>query len=340
MSGLQINMMFITIPMPIMTIVLALSIMIFAFFLGFAVISKVTEDQRYADVRITKIIGKRMETEPVVADTAGRAKRARKAKRKANNSNNSIFEKVSDRLFDELVAADIMMRPEEFLTIWVVLAFVPASLVGLFSKNVTIAAILLVAGCAGPALFIKQKQDKRRKSFEGQLSDALTICCSCLRSGLSFQQAMETIGDEMDAPISVEFKRACSEVNYGHSLDVALENMVARVKSSDLMLAVSAVNVQRQTGGNLSEILETIANTIRDRFKIKKEIKAITAQGITSGTVIGALPVFLALILYAINRDYIMMLFTETAGHYMIGYCVISEIIGFLAIRKTVTIKY
>ena len=140
--------------------------------------------------------------------------------------------------------------------------------------------------------------------------------------------------------IGVEFSRVCNEIRYGATLDEALENMVNRIKSPDLMLVVSAVCIQRTTGGNLSEILTTISNTIRDRLKIKGEIRSITAQGRTSGLIIGALPAFIAVALMLINPSYMSTFFTTSTGRIMLIVCVVMEIFGFLAIRKVVTVKY
>ena len=207
-------------------------------------------------------------------------------------------------------------------------------------KNITLVFILLVAGGVGPWIFIKMKQNKRRKIFESQLCDALMISCSCLRSGLTFQQAMETIAKDMEAPISTEFARACSEINFGASMDKALSDMVERIKSADLMLAVSAISVQRQTGGNLSQILETISNTIRERIKVKADVNATTSQGRMSGLLIGALPIGLALVLNLINPAYMQPMFESTVGHYLLGACVVLEVLGFIVIRKIVDIKY
>ncbi len=138
----------------------------------------------------------------------------------------------------------------------------------------------------------------------------------------------------------MEFGRVCNEIRYGATMEEALNNMVDRVKSPDLMLVVSAVLIQRTTGGNLSEILSTISNTIRDRIKIKGEISSITAQGRMSGLIIGSLPVGIAAILMVINPEYMSTFFTTTAGNIMLIVSVVMEVLGFFAIRKVVTIEY
>ena len=245
-----------------------------------------------------------------------------------------------DTIFNELILADIMMKPEEFGLIWLVLTFVPAGLAALFKAGIMPSATLAALGAFLPIIFIKIKKGKRIKAFEGQLGDTLIMICNGLRSGFSFQQTMENVANDMPAPIGIEFGRVCNEIRYGATMEEALNNMVERVKSPDLMLVVSAVLIQRTTGGNLSEILSTISNTIKDRIRIKGEISSITAQGRMSGMIIGALPVCIAAMLMVINPDYMSTFFTTSAGKIMLAVSVVMEIVGFFAIRKVVTIEY
>lgn len=172
------------------------------------------------------------------------------------------------------------------------------------------------------------------------MSDALLICCNCLRSGLTFAQAMENIAEEMEEPIGTEFKRAVNEMGFGSTLEEALNGMLDRIDSADLILTVAAVNVQRQTGGNLSQILEVISNTIRERLKIKGEIRSLTSQGRMSGIVIGLLPIVIAMFLMVINPEYILTFVNTRAGNIMLIVCAVLEGLGFMAINKVVDIKY
>lgn len=332
MIGLQISFMNMDIAIGLFT----LGMMAFAGVVGFIVYAKMSEDQRYTDDRVSKIgvldiVDIKENDEELGQD---------KKKKRKKQSEKSLTVRIENWLFEELLAADIMMKPEEYLTIWIICLFAPAGVIFLFTQNFTLLLILLAAGGFGPYMYIKRKQNKRRKIFESQLCDALMISTSCLRSGLTFQQAMETIAKDMDAPISTEFARACSEVNFGSSLDKALSDMVDRIKSPDLMLAVSAVSVQRQTGGNLSQILETIANTIRERIRVKADVAAVTAQGRTSGILIGILPIGLGLVLNLINPGYMSLMFSTSIGRILLIVCVVMEIVGFLLIKKIVDIKY
>lgn len=248
--------------------------------------------------------------------------------------------KFLDGIGNELLLANVIIKPEEFLVFWLVLIFVPAGLTALFTSRTVPSVTLMALGTVLPPLYVKRQQKKHTAKFESQLSDALMILCNCIRSGLSFQQALETSADQMEEPISREFKRAIREIRYGSSLERALNNMVERVGSVDLMLAVSAVNIQRQTGGNLSAILETIAGTIKERQKIKSDIRVLTATGRISGTVIGMLPIGIGLILLLVNPSYIQLFFQSQKGILMLVFAAVMEVVGFLFVKKIVTIKY
>lgn len=328
MTGLQIS-----------AIILAVVFGFFNFFLAVSIAGTVTEEKRTVQDRMKRLFknkskqkAKSKRRESILARATGEGAEAIKRSEKSR--------KLMDTLFDALISADIMMRPEEFALIWIVVTFVPAGLAALFGAGLLPSLTLAGLGAFLPLLFIKIKKEKRIKVFESQLGDTLIMICNSLRSGFSFQQAMDNVATDMPAPIGVEFSRVCNEIRYGSTMDDALENMVARIKSPDLMLVVSAVCIQRTTGGNLSEILTTISNTIRDRLKIKGEIRSITAQGRTSGMIIGALPAFIGIALMLINPSYMNTFFTTSTGRIMLIVSVVMEVFGFLAIRKVVTIKY
>lgn len=328
MTGLQIS-----------AIILAVVFGFFNFFLAVSIAGTVTEEKRTVQDRVKRLFknkpkqnGKSKRKESILARATGEGAEAIKRSEKSR--------KLMDTLFDALISADIMMRPEEFALIWIVVTFVPAGLAALFGAGLLPSLTLAGLGAFLPLLFIKIKKEKRTKMFESQLGDTLIMICNSLRSGFSFQQAMDNVATDMPAPIGVEFSRVCNEIRYGSTMDEALENMVDRIKSPDLMLVVSAVCIQRTTGGNLSEILTTISNTIRDRLKIKGEIRSITAQGRTSGMIIGALPAFIAVALMLINPGYMNVFFTTSTGRIMLIVSVVMEVFGFLAIRKVVSIKY
>ena len=324
MNGLLISMIFFVVVMMGVTFVLVTTI-----------VAKITENSRNVKRREDYIVGKKKEEKKV--EKTGTQKDNRK---QSINNNRSALTKINKILAEELEKSDISKKTEDFIIIWIVVTFVPGLLFMLIFKNQLIAPILMIIGSVAPIMYMKSKQKKRRDMFESQLSDALMIASNCLKSGLTFNQAMDTISSECDDPIKSEFKRTVNEITFGSSQDEALEAMAKRVKSEDFDLVVSAVSIQRQTGGNLSEILDTIAGTIRERYKIKGEIKTMTGQGRVSGMIIGVLPIALLLIMSLINKELIMTLFTTTIGKTLIIISVCLETVGAIVINKIVTIKF
>ena len=239
---------------------------------------------------------------------------------------------ISRSLANQLVAADVRMRPEEYLILWVLSAAIPALLLLVIGAHpVTILGGAII-GAGLPPYFVNRKMARRLVQFESQLSEALVMISNCLKSGLTFQQAMGNIASEMPDPISREFGRTMREINLGSSVETAMANLAERVKSTDLSLAVSAIQIQRQVGGNMVELLDNISETIKDRIKIKNEIKVLTASGRTSGMIIGLLPLGLAGVLMLINPEYIASFFSSQMGAMMLVTGAVMESIGFLAI--------
>jgi len=247
---------------------------------------------------------------------------------------------VSRTLANQLIAADVRMRPEEYLVLWILSALIPGFLLFALSLHpITAVGGTLIGACL-PPYFVGRKKANRLMQFESQLSETLVMISNCLKSGLTFQQAMNNIASEMPDPIGREFGRTVREINLGSSVDMAMANLAERVKSTDLNLAVSAIQIQRQVGGNLVELLENISETIKDRIKIKNEIKVLTASGRTSGMIIGLLPIGLAGVLMLINPEFIAGFFNTKLGYVMVITGAVMETIGFFAIKKIVTIKY
>ena len=330
MNGLQISI-----------VILSVSFGLFSFFLWVSIMGTATQDRRSVEKRFDKITNKKSGLTIQLEEKKKKRRSMLLSRATGGTEKQSVQrKKLMDTIFNELILADIMMKPEEFCFIWLILTFVPAGLAALFQAGLMPSATLAAIGAFTPIIFIKTKKGKRIKAFEAQLGDTLIMMCNGLRSGFSFQQTMENVATDMPAPIGIEFGRVCNEIRYGATMEDALNNMVDRVKSADLMLVVSAVLIQRTTGGNLSEILTTISDTIRDRVKIKGEISSITAQGRMSGLIIGSLPICIAAVLMVMNPDYMSTFFTTTAGNIMLIVSVVMEIIGFFAIRKVVTIEY
>jgi tight adherence protein B len=173
-------------------------------------------------------------------------------------------------------------------------------------RNIISFLIGAVIGVLAPGFYVSRQKARRLTKFNEQLADMLNLMVNGLRAGYSTLQAMEAISKELPAPISEEFRRVVQEMQIGISMEGALANLLRRIPSDDLDFVVTAINVQREVGGNLSEILETISFTIRERVKIKGDIRVITSQVRMSGTVISLLPIFLAVVLWFLNPKYLM----------------------------------
>lgn len=202
-----------------------------------------------------------------------------------------------------------------------------------------LALVLPFLGLLIPRLYLKRALATKIKRFENQLGDTLLILANSLKAGFSLLQAMDMASKEMPDPISSEFKITLKEMTYGESTETALIHLTERVGSKDLDLLVTAVIIQRQIGGNLAEVLLNIHDTIQERVRIQGEIKSLTAQGRLSGYLIAFLPFGVGLILSAIQPDYLKTLFESAIGMYLIIGGIISQLIGFLLIRKIVNIK-
>jgi len=201
---------------------------------------------------------------------------------------------------------------------------------------------LLPGGVIGymlPKVWIKRKIKSRTEKFNEGLPDMIATIIGSLRSGYSFTQAFKTVVEECDAPVKDEIALLLKELNYGISMEDALNNLNHRMPSGDLELMIQAVLIQRQVGGNLAGILEIILGTIRERSRIQRQVQTLTAQGRLSGRVIGGLPVALGLMIYLINPEYIQVLFTNVIGKIIISIGVVSGIVGFILINKLTKIE-
>lgn len=180
---------------------------------------------------------------------------------------------------------------------------------------------------------------RRRTAFTEQLGDCLSTVANALRAGYSFQQAMEVVAQEMEPPISQEFAEVNREVSMSVPLETALEAMNQRVGSGDFDLVVTSVLIQREVGGNLAQILDTIGDTIQERIRMKREILALTAQGRLSAWILILLPFALGIFMYFFNREQVMLLFTEPIGQVAVAVTFVLEIIGYIVIQRIVNIE-
>ena len=247
---------------------------------------------------------------------------------------------VSRRFEDSLAMAGIHISAQEFMLLWACLTLGPG-LVGILVDMDLIAVLgICVVGFAVPPVMVQRSKTKQQQLFNRQLGESLTIMSNCMRSGYSFQQAMHSISKEMQPPVSTEFGRVVREINYGATLEQALDHMAQRVSSKDLDLLISAVITSARVGANLSEILDTISETVRDRIRLREEVRVLSAQGRMSGLIIGLLPVVIILILMILNPDYLTNFVQHWLGKTLLVVSVCLEIIGFFVIRRMVDIRY
>ena len=255
-------------------------------------------------------------------------------------------------LLRDLGAADLKLKPSEFLAIWagaIVGLPIVLFLVGFVVPSLQSPLILLLGLFLGfmiPRFWLRRRKSSRLNAFNKQLPDTITLIANALRAGSSFLQAIELVVREARPPINIEFGRVIREVNLGLPFDVALENMVRRVKSEDFELMATAIAIQHQVGGNLAEILDSIAFTIRERVRIKGEINTLTAQQRLSGYVVAGLPIGLAGILFVIAPSFFQPMFVKPPD--LIGIPIgvillviggVAMFIGFQVIRKIVDIE-
>lgn len=250
-----------------------------------------------------------------------------------------------DKLSRSLARADLKFKPGEFIAFIVIVAITlggGAWFLGgsdPIAKNVS-GVIGLIMGIAVPLLYVRSQQGRRLTKFNNQLSDMLNLMVNGLRAGYSTMQAMEAISKELPAPISEEFRRVVQEMQLGIPMDKALENLMRRIPSEDLDFVVTAINVQREVGGPLAEILDTIAYTIRERVRIKGEIKVMTAQVTMSGRILSGVPFAVFLIIWFINQEYMMEFFKNPlCGGLAIGTGLIMIGVGYFIMMKIADIE-
>lgn len=249
------------------------------------------------------------------------------------------FNRMGRGMDKQLEESDIPLSGGEFTAL--VIASVLMTILFFFSITMNPISALAAGMVMGfiPFFLVKRARHKRLSGFNGQICDALSIMSNSLRAGFSFLQSMDMVKKEMPDPISKEFDRTFREVNLGTSTDRALQNMAKRVNSDDLDLLITAVLIQRQIGGNLAEVLDKIAETIRERVRLQGQIRTLTAQGRLSGVIIGGLPVVLALFMLIINPTYLKELVYNPIGRMMLLAAVAGEVIGFMIINKIVKIQ-
>lgn len=247
--------------------------------------------------------------------------------------------KISEKMEERLARADIPLRGEEFLFLQLLLAVGVPLLLFLLTANLWLSVVGGLVSSLFLWFYAEQRRLKRLHLLNAQLGDSLGVMTNALRAGYSFLQSMEMVAEETPPPLAEEYGRALREMQLGTPTELALSNLSRRVGSDDLDLVITALLIQRQVGGNLAEVLDKIAGTIRERVRLKGEIRTLTAQGRISGVIIGLLPLVLVGILLVINPAYISMLFTDPLGIVLLGCAVCGEILGFLIVKRIVDIQ-
>lgn len=231
------------------------------------------------------------------------------------------------------VLPDCASSSQGALTCFLTRSYTDATVVGLIGGGV---------GLYAPNFYIGFRKGRRLKSFDNQLGDTLSLLVNALRSGYSVLQAMEAVGKELPPPVSVEFRRVVQEVQLGLPMETALDHLLERISSEDLDLVITAINIQREVGGNLAEILDVISHTIRERVRIKGEIEVLTSQGMATGWAITMMPLILMGILFVVNRPYIGQFFeakNQPCGWGMLALSAVMIMMGGAVIRKIVSIE-
>jgi tight adherence protein B len=243
----------------------------------------------------------------------------------------------------DLARADLKLKPGEYLAAMVIAGMgvgVIAWYIG--GRSIIFGLLGVLFGTLIPRMYVKRQQDLRLRRFNDQLADMLNLMVNGLRAGYSTMQAMEAVSRELPPPISDEFRRVVQEMQLGLPMEKALDNVLRRIPSDDLDLVVAAVNVQREVGGNLAEILDTISYTIRERVRIKGEIRVLTSQVIYSGRFLAMIPVMLSLALWLLNRPYMMEFFnpaTRIIGIPMLIVGAVMVLTGYYVMTRLANIE-
>jgi len=246
---------------------------------------------------------------------------------------------ISTKLQRFLTQAGSTMKVGQLIILMAVLGMV-GLLLSLIIHNILVKFVFFFVFASFPLLQIYIQRQNRLKAFIRGFPDALDMMTSAIRAGHALNQALQLVGQEAPDPVGIEFKRTFEQHNLGLNLREALLNLSQRLDSLDLKLFVTAILLQKETGGNLTEILENISYTIRERFKLIGQIKTYTAQGRMSAWLLGTLPIIFVGIISVLNPDYLTPLFQDKIGHYLIMLAAVLQVVGFMVIRKIVQIRY
>ncbi len=248
--------------------------------------------------------------------------------------------RMSGSIAQLIKQADIQLSLTNFVLLSTLCALVTYLAVWWIVRLHLLALVVAVLAAAIPYLYIRHKRNQRIWKFEEQFPEAIDLIARALRAGHAFTTAMAMVADEVDPPVGKEFRLLYDRQNYGMPLSEAMKDLAVRVPLIDARFFVTAVLMQRETGGNLAEVLDNLASVIRDRFQVKRQVRVLTAHGRITGWVLAGLPPALALALFLMVPNHLMMLIQDPLGVQMIVGAVVLQIIGTLIIRKLVNIPY
>jgi tight adherence protein B len=237
--------------------------------------------------------------------------------------------RFGDGIAKQLARADLKFKVAEYFILIFASIFIFALVAWFLGNRHPVSALIgAVMGAFAPRIYVSYQQRQRLQKFNDQLPDMLNLMVNGLRAGYSTMQAMEAVSKELPSPINDEFKRVVQEMQIGITMEAALDNLLRRIPSDDLDFVVTAINVQREVGGNLSEILDNISFTVRERIRIKGEVRVLTAQVRTSGTVLSLIPFGLTLVLWFLNPEYLL---SVTAGGPLCRAGIICVVLGLIS---------
>jgi tight adherence protein B len=258
---------------------------------------------------------------------------------------NKRVEKSSfgERIARDLARADLKFKPGEYIALYVI-AMIGVGFILFFIGGRSPISALIGAGIGFllPGIYVSSQKKKRLVKFNDQLPDMLNLVVNGLRAGYSTMQAMEAVSKELPPPICDEFRRVVQEMQLGIPMEKALDNLLRRIPSEDLDFVVTAINVQREVGGNLAEIMDVITYTIRERVRIKGEIGALTAQAMYSGRALALMPLILLCLLWFINRSYVMEFFVKknvVCGSIALGLALVLIGIGYFVMTRIANVE-
>lgn len=237
------------------------------------------------------------------------------------------------------VQADSPIKAEQFFMITAVTALVGVVVAMAAELPIPLYPVVGLLFATFPLLWLLWRRSRRFKAFSQQLPDGLELIARALRSGHSLSSGIHVVVDEMPEPISKEFGVAYEEQNLGIPIDQALKNIYTRMPNLDYKFFATAVAIQRQSGGDLAEILDKIGHIVRERFRIQGQVQALTGEGRISGIVLMALPIALFFAVWRLNPDYVMLLFTDPLGKQMVAAAIVLQLLGAVAIKKIIAIK-